>query len=85
VPAELNAMIDRVIGNYRIVEKVGEGGMGTVYRALDLMLEREVAIKAIRPELSREPEIVERFRAQTSVMAQSEIHPRARLKTVASI
>jgi serine/threonine protein kinase len=70
VPAELNAMIDRVIGNYRIVEKVGEGGMGTVYRALDVMLEREVAIKAIRPELSREPEIVERFRAEAKMLAR---------------
>jgi tRNA A-37 threonylcarbamoyl transferase component Bud32 len=63
-------MIDRVIGNYRIVEKVGEGGMGTVYRAVDLMLEREVAIKAIRPELSREPEIVERFRAEARMLAR---------------
>jgi serine/threonine-protein kinase len=63
-------MIDRVIGNYRIVEKVGEGGMGTVYRALDVMLEREVAIKAIRPELSREPEIVERFRAEAKMLAR---------------
>src|SRR6202049_148537 len=63
-------MIDRVIGNYRIVEKVGEGGMGTVYRALDVMLEREVAIKAIRPELSREPEIVERFRVEAKMLAR---------------
>ncbi|MBV8201861.1 MAG: serine/threonine protein kinase, partial [Acidobacteria bacterium] len=63
-------MIDRVIGNYRIVEKVGAGGMGTVYRAVDLMLEREVAIKAIRPELSREPEIVERFRAEAKMLAR---------------
>ena len=63
-------MIDRVIGNYRIVEKVGEGGMGTVYRALDVMLEREVAIKAIRPELSREPEIIERFRAEAKMLAR---------------
>jgi tRNA A-37 threonylcarbamoyl transferase component Bud32 len=63
-------MIDRVIGNYRVVEKVGEGGMGTVYRAVDVMLEREVAIKAIRPELSREPEIVERFRAEAKMLAR---------------
>ena len=70
MPAGLNAMIDRVIGNYRIVEKVGEGGMGTVYRALDVMLEREVAIKAIRPELSREPEIVERFRVEAKMLAR---------------
>ena len=44
--------------------------MGTVYRAVDLMLEREVAIKAIRPELSREPEIVERFRAEAKMLAR---------------
>ena len=64
-------MIDRVLGNnYRIVEKIGEGGMGSVYRAVDLMLEREVAIKAIKPELAREKEIVERFRAEARTLAR---------------
>ncbi|HSN87783.1 MAG TPA: serine/threonine-protein kinase, partial [Thermoanaerobaculia bacterium] len=63
-------MIGRVVGNYRIVEKVGEGGMGAVYRALDVMLDREVAIKAIRPDLSREPQIVERFRSEAKILAR---------------
>ena len=64
-------MIDRVLGNsYRIVEKIGEGGMGSVYRAIDLMLEREVAIKAIRPELAREKEIVDRFRSEARTLAR---------------
>ncbi|MEA2560497.1 MAG: eukaryotic-like serine/threonine-protein kinase [Acidobacteriota bacterium] len=64
-------MIDRVLSNsYRIVEKVGEGGMGAVYRAVDLMLDRDVAIKAIRPELAREPEIVERFRSEARLLAR---------------
>ncbi len=63
-------MIERVVGNYRIVEKLGEGGMGTVYKAVDLMLEREVAIKAIRPELTREAEIVERFHAEAKMLAR---------------
>ncbi|MFP5286316.1 MAG: protein kinase domain-containing protein [Thermoanaerobaculia bacterium] len=64
-------MIDRVLGNsYRIVEKVGEGGMGAVYRAVDLMLDRDVAIKAIRPELARETEIVERFRSEARLLAR---------------
>ncbi|MES1240357.1 MAG: serine/threonine-protein kinase [Acidobacteriota bacterium] len=64
-------MIERVLANsYRIVEKVGEGGMGSVYRAVDLMLERDVAIKAIKPELAREPEMVERFRAEARTLAR---------------
>ncbi|HSN89363.1 MAG TPA: serine/threonine-protein kinase [Thermoanaerobaculia bacterium] len=64
-------MIGRIVGsNYRIVEKIGEGGMGAVYRAVDQMLERDVALKAIRPELSREPEIIERFRAEARTLAR---------------
>jgi serine/threonine-protein kinase len=64
-------MIDRVLANsYRIVEKVGEGGMGAVYRAVDLMLERDVAIKAIKPELARDPEMVERFRTEARTLAR---------------
>ena len=63
-------MLGRVVGNYRIVEKIGEGGMGAVYRAIDEMLDREVAIKAIRPELAREPQIVERFRAEAKLLAR---------------
>src|SRR5262245_46533291 len=68
-------MIGRVVGtNYRIVEKIGEGGMGAVYRAMDQMLERDVALKAIRPELSREPDIVERFRSEARTLARIQ-HP----------
>src|SRR6266545_4890283 len=64
-------MIGRVVGtSYRIVEKIGEGGMGAVYRAVDQMLERDVALKAIRPELAREPDIVERFRAEAKALAR---------------
>ena len=55
--AILPTMIGRVVGSYEIVEKIGEGGMGAVYRAVDGMLDREVAIKAIRPELARQPQI----------------------------
>jgi serine/threonine-protein kinase len=63
-------MIGRVVGNYRIEEKIGEGGMGAVFRAVDAMLERDVAIKAIRPELGREPQMIERFRAEARILAR---------------
>jgi serine/threonine-protein kinase len=63
-------MIGNLIGNYKIVEKIGEGGMGAVYKGIDTMLERDVAIKALRPELARQPHIVERFRAEAVTLAK---------------
>ncbi|HZS10326.1 MAG TPA: protein kinase [Blastocatellia bacterium] len=63
-------MIGQVIGSYRIEQKIGEGGMGAVYRGRDLMLEREVAVKALRPELARQPELVARFRSEAVTLAR---------------
>jgi eukaryotic-like serine/threonine-protein kinase len=63
-------MIGQVIGNYRITQKIGQGGMGSVFKAVDLMLEREVAIKTLRADLARRPEVVERFRAEAVTLAR---------------
>ena len=62
-------MIGEQVENFRIVNKLGEGGMGIVYKAMDVQLERPVAIKMLTPELSRNPEIVERFRTEARAQA----------------
>jgi serine/threonine protein kinase len=63
-------MLNEVVGNYKVLDKIGEGGMGEVFKAIDVMLEREVAIKVLRPELADKPEIVARFRKEAVVLAK---------------
>ena len=63
-------MIGKILGNYRILKKIGEGGMGSVYLARDLSLEREVAIKIIAPELARNPGLMARFRVEAIAQAK---------------
>jgi serine/threonine-protein kinase len=57
------------IGNYRILEKLGEGGMGVVYKAVDTSLDRIVAIKVLNGDLARVPELVARFRGEARAQA----------------
>jgi serine/threonine protein kinase len=63
-------MIGNVVGPYKITEKIGEGGMGSVFKGIDTMLEREVAIKMLRPELARQPDVLERFRTEAVTLAR---------------
>jgi TolB-like protein/Tfp pilus assembly protein PilF/predicted Ser/Thr protein kinase len=54
-------MIGKTISHYRIIEKIGEGGMGVVYKALDTKLDRHAAIKILPPHLGADREAVARF------------------------
>ncbi|MDQ4121626.1 MAG: protein kinase [Acidobacteriota bacterium] len=63
-------MIGQVVGNYKIIRSLGEGGVGRVYQGIDTMLDREVAIKVLRPEVARQTSIVERFRSEAVTLAK---------------
>src|SRR5262245_39377393 len=60
----------RNIGHYEIHELLGEGGIGQVHAALDTVLNREVAIKSLRPELLSDKTFSERFRAEATSLAR---------------
>ena len=62
-------MVGQNIGKYRVEDRLGRGGMGTVYRAVDETLHREVAIKVLNAELN-DPEVAKRFRAEAITVAR---------------
>jgi hypothetical protein len=65
----LNAAEKTMLGKYEILEELGRGGFGTVYRAADTTLGREVALKVLHPQLLVDPAFVERFLREARALA----------------
>jgi Tol biopolymer transport system component len=62
-------MIGRTIGSYHVLAKLGEGGMGEVYRASDTTLNRDVALKLLPDAFTKDPDRLARFKREAQVLA----------------
>jgi serine/threonine-protein kinase len=62
------------VGSYRVVEKIGEGGMGAVYRAEDISIQRSVVLKVMTTAMAGDSEMLQRFRREVEMIAGLE-HP----------
>jgi serine/threonine protein kinase len=63
--------VDEVaFGRYRLIAVIGSGGMGKVYKAHDTLMDRNVAIKVLAPEMARQPGYAQRFRREASIAAR---------------
>src|SRR5215207_10872365 len=60
----------QLLGKYRIFEELGSGGFATVYKAVDITLDREVALKILDPLILRDPPFINRFKQEAKVMAR---------------
>ena len=62
-------MIGKTLSHYRVIEKIGQGGMGEVYRAEDTNLSREVAIKVLPEQFTQDPQRLARFEREAKLLA----------------
>lgn len=62
-------MSGKTLGHYELIEEIGRGGMGTVYRARDPRLNREVAIKVLPPQFTHDPDFYARFEREANTIA----------------
>ncbi len=64
------SLVGKTIGGYEVIEQVGSGGMGTVWRARQISLDREVALKILAPALAENDEFVRRFQREARSIAK---------------
>ncbi len=62
--------IPETLGDYRILERIGSGGMGTVYKAVHQRMGRTVALKVLQPEIQRDPALLQRFDREVRAAAR---------------
>lgn len=70
--AEARPRPDRIVRGYELRESIGEGNFGTVFRAYQPLVGREVAVKIIQPKFANEPEFIRRFEAEAQLVAKVE-------------
>jgi len=70
----MDTIIGRVVDNYKIMEVIGRGGMGIVFKALDMNLEKTVALKMIDPFLAKDENFLKKFKDEAKNLAKLDNH-----------
>ncbi|HEY7751566.1 MAG TPA: serine/threonine-protein kinase, partial [Ignavibacteriaceae bacterium] len=68
----MDSLIGKTVDSYRILEVIGRGGMGVVFKAIDTNLEKIVALKMVDPFLARDENFVKRFKTEAKALARLE-------------